>query len=207
MSWEARQGDLVFPTLLKLATLEGDGEPTRRRVARSTLSEGEGAVARRSSTLVSSDERNRRRGDVEVAHEALLRQWRPLRKAIEGSRRSLQMRSDLERLAADWHQGSRDESYLLRGERLVALRVSGAISTSTSSARSSGNSSPPAVDWRPQSLRAPAVEPAPAGLLAGLVGLRSLQAGSHSWRSSRPARPRTGAARAGPAARRRGTRT
>ena len=38
-----------------------------------------------------------------------------------GSRRSLQMRSDLERLAADWHRNDRDESYLIRGERLVIL--------------------------------------------------------------------------------------
>ncbi len=59
---------------------------------------------------------------VGVAHEALLRQWRPLREAIEASRASLRMRSELERLAADWDQGGRDDSYLLRGGRLVRLR-------------------------------------------------------------------------------------
>jgi WD40 repeat protein len=115
-------GEVVLPTLLKLATLERDGEPTRRRVARSTVTEPEGAVLQ-----AFVDARLLRSGEVggqatiEVAHEALLRQWRPLREAIERSRRSLQMRSDLERLAADWHRNDRDDSYLIRGERLVIL--------------------------------------------------------------------------------------
>lgn len=115
-------GDLVLPTLLRLATVERDGAPTRRLVARSTLTEDEGAVVQAfvDARLLRSDEVGGE-ATIEVAHEALLRQWRPLRDAIEGSRRSLQMRSDLERLAADWHRNSRDDSYLIRGERLVAL--------------------------------------------------------------------------------------
>ena len=36
---------------------------------------------------------------VEVAHEALLRKWPPLREAIEGKRSDLQFRSELERAA------------------------------------------------------------------------------------------------------------
>jgi hypothetical protein len=51
----------------------------------------------------------------------LVRQWTPLREAIEASRSSLRTRSDLERLAADWDQGGRDESYLLRGNRLAGF--------------------------------------------------------------------------------------
>jgi hypothetical protein len=58
---------------------------------------------------------------VGVAHEVLLRQWRPSREAIEASRASLRMRSELERLAADWQEGQRDDSYLLRGARLAAF--------------------------------------------------------------------------------------
>ena len=58
---------------------------------------------------------------VEVAHEALLRQWPPLREAIEADRDLLRLRSELERLAADWQQGQRDDSYLLRGGRLAAI--------------------------------------------------------------------------------------
>ena len=42
---------------------------------------------------------------VEVAHEALLRQWPPLREAIEADRHWLRLRSELERSAADWQHG------------------------------------------------------------------------------------------------------
>jgi WD40 repeat protein len=114
--------EVVLPTLLKLATLERDGEPARRRVARGTVTEQEGVVLQAfiDARLLRSGEVGGQ-ATVEVAHEALLRQWRPLREAIERSRRSLQMRSDLERLAADWHRNDRDESYLIRGERLVVL--------------------------------------------------------------------------------------
>ena len=50
---------------------------------------------------------------VEVAHEALLRRWAPLAAAIMAGRVDLVLRSDLERLTADWVQGGRDEAYLL----------------------------------------------------------------------------------------------
>ena len=116
------EADLIFPTLLKLVTVQGEGEPTRRRLRRNLLRDDEDDVAQAfidARLLTSSGT-----GDettVQVAHEALLRQWPPLHKAIEASRRSLQMRSDLERLARDWHRGGRDDSYLLRGERLLAF--------------------------------------------------------------------------------------
>jgi hypothetical protein len=56
---------------------------------------------------------------VEVAHEALLRQWPPLRKHIEANRHQLRLMRDIERQAHDWEQAGRDESYLLRGARLA----------------------------------------------------------------------------------------
>jgi hypothetical protein len=119
------RGQLVLPTLMQFAVVQGDGEPTRRRVRRSTLSADEQAVvdAFVDAHLLTTD-RNRSAGEqatVEVAHEALLRQWPPLREAIEAARVWLRMRSELERLAADWDQGRRDESYLLRGGRLAAF--------------------------------------------------------------------------------------
>jgi WD40 repeat protein len=117
-----RRADLIFPTLLKLVTVQGDGEPTRRRLRRNSLSGDEDDVAQAfiDARLLNSSGT----GDettVQVAHEALLRRWPPLREAIDASRRSLQMRADLERLARDWDRGNRDESYLLRGERLLAF--------------------------------------------------------------------------------------
>jgi WD40 repeat protein len=117
------RGELVLPTLLKLAAVEGEAEPTRRRLAQRELDAEERAVldafvgARLLTSATSAG------GDTtyEVAHEALLRRWPPLRHAIEAARSSLQMRSELERLASDWDQAGREQSYLPRGGRLQAF--------------------------------------------------------------------------------------
>ena len=124
-------GPLVVPTLVKLATIGAEGEPTRRRVLRSSLSTEEHAVVDGfvDARLLTShhhstdrdDERATGETTVEVAHEALLRQWAPLREAIDNNRTELRLRAELERLAADWDQGRRDESYLLRGGRLATI--------------------------------------------------------------------------------------
>jgi WD40 repeat protein len=121
----ARRGheELVLPTLTKFAVVEGDAEPTSRRIPRSALGPDEQAVvdAFVEARLLTSSVDPEGETVVGVAHEALLRQWPPLRDAIEASRASLRMRSELERLASDWDQGRRDESYLLRGGRLSAF--------------------------------------------------------------------------------------
>jgi hypothetical protein len=115
----AQRAGLQFaPGLVK-----GDAEPTSRRIPYRALGPAEQTVAdafveaRLLTSAVGAD------GErvVGVAHEALLRQWRPLREAIEASRASLRMRSDPERLAADWQEGRRDESYLPGGGRLSAF--------------------------------------------------------------------------------------
>lgn len=112
----------VLPTLLKLAAVTGNDDPTRRRVRRSALTADELAVvdAFLDARLLISRVAD---GDVtvEVAHEALLRQWTPLDDAIDAARTSLRLRTELERLAEDWAAAGRDESYLLRGERLVTF--------------------------------------------------------------------------------------
>ncbi|MGR6963430.1 nSTAND1 domain-containing NTPase [Geodermatophilus sp. URMC 61] len=124
-------GPHVVPTLLKLVTVSPEGETTRRRVSCRALVDEERAVVDAfvdARLLVSHDETSGPPGDraagdamVEVAHEALLRQWHPLRDAVEADRFSLELRSELERHAADWKHGDRDESYLLRGGRLAAI--------------------------------------------------------------------------------------
>jgi hypothetical protein len=117
-------GSLVVPTLIRLASVTGDEEPSRRRLKRSTLNADEQIVidAFVDASLVVSDHQGADSvGEpaVEVAHEALLRRWPPLREAIEANRAWLRQLSELERLAADWQQGDRDASYLLRGGRLA----------------------------------------------------------------------------------------
>jgi energy-coupling factor transporter ATP-binding protein EcfA2 len=119
-------GQLVLPTLTRLATVTGDEQPTRRRVRRSAFTAEERVVidAFVDAALLVSDQDPADPGAeavVEVAHEALLRQWPPLREAIEADRDLLRLRSELERLAADWQQGRRDDSYLLRSGRLATI--------------------------------------------------------------------------------------
>jgi energy-coupling factor transporter ATP-binding protein EcfA2 len=119
-------GPTVIPTLLKLVTVGPDGEPTRRRVHYNMLSADEQVVVNafvdaRLLTSGQNPEDPAGKATVEVAHEALLRQWPPLRKAIEDARSWLRLRAELDREAADWQQGGRDESYLLRGGRLATF--------------------------------------------------------------------------------------
>jgi WD40 repeat protein len=118
-------GPLVIPTLLKLASVEGAAEPTRRTLAHDSLSAEEQAVVDTftEARLLVVDRQEGQETTVSVAHEALLRQWPPLREAIEAERSALQMRSDLERLAADWEQAGKEQSYLLRGSRLREAEV------------------------------------------------------------------------------------
>jgi WD40 repeat protein len=117
------RGQLVLPTLLKLASVEGEGEPTRRRLAQRELDDDERAVTEAfiDARLLTSATGPGGETTCEVAHEALLRQWPPLRHAIESARSSLQLRAELERVATDWEHAERDPSYLLRGGRLQAI--------------------------------------------------------------------------------------
>jgi WD domain, G-beta repeat len=127
------QGPLILPTLLKLASVEGEEEPTRRRLRRSELAPKEQEVVDafvEARLLTSGKSEGGAEEDgaafVEVAHEALLRQWAPLHDAIEEERSSLRMRSELERLATDWNQARQthenEDSYLLVRGRLAEFR-------------------------------------------------------------------------------------
>jgi outer membrane protein assembly factor BamB len=55
---------------------------------------------------------------VEVAHEALLREWRRLRQWLDDSRADVRMQRILAHAAAEWLLADRDASFLLRGSRL-----------------------------------------------------------------------------------------
>ncbi|MDQ3764358.1 MAG: hypothetical protein M3460_23135, partial [Actinomycetota bacterium] len=110
----------VVATLLKFVTLD-ETEPTRRRVQRSQLSDGEQVVVDTfiAARLLTSDAHGED-AILEVAHEALFRNWAPLRQAIEARVDDLRWRADLERWTLDWERSGRQESYLLRDERLRA---------------------------------------------------------------------------------------
>jgi WD40 repeat protein len=113
-------GELVLSTLQQLTTLERDDEPTARRVLRGRFTGREQQVidafvdARLLRTVVRDGVQI-----VEVAHEALLRQWPPLREHIEANRLQLRLMREIERHARDWEDAGRDVSYLYRGVRLA----------------------------------------------------------------------------------------
>ena len=56
---------------------------------------------------------------VEVAHEALLRQWRRLRGWIDAVRDDLRIQRQLQAAAGDWTAADHDPSFLATGTRLV----------------------------------------------------------------------------------------
>ena len=119
---------------LRLVTLGEASEDTRRRVLRSelealTLSQTDGRSARslletaldhygRYRLLTFGFDPITRGPTVEVAHEALLREWPRLRAWLESGRADLRMQRTLALAAAEWQGGGNDASFLLRGARL-----------------------------------------------------------------------------------------
>ena len=57
--------------------------------------------------------------EVEVAHEALIRNWPRLRDWLQDARRGLQMRESVRQAADEWHSRGRDDGYIAhRGNKL-----------------------------------------------------------------------------------------
>ena len=118
---------------LRLVTLGEEGaEDTRRRVLRSELVSLEvdreametvidSFGARR---LLSFDRDPLTRGPtVEVAHEALLREWGRLRGWIEGAREDVLAHRRLAAAARQWAEADRDRSFLLHGAHLSRFKA------------------------------------------------------------------------------------
>ncbi|WP_307070552.1 AAA family ATPase [Streptomyces sp. B3I8] len=59
---------------------------------------------------------------AEVTHEALFRQWAPLRQEAEARAERLRERAELERWARDWERAGHSADYLLTGERLTVAQ-------------------------------------------------------------------------------------
>lgn len=112
---------------LRLVTLGEGTDDARRRVARTELTSlaiDQAALAAAidafgASRLLSFD-RDPRTGapTVEVAHEALLREWSRLRHWIDAAREDVRMHRRLAAAAAEWDESGREPSFLLRGSQL-----------------------------------------------------------------------------------------
>jgi serine/threonine protein kinase len=117
---------------LRLVTLGEGTEDTRRRALRSELTalqrQDSDFLAERIDSVIEAYGQARllsfdrdpvtRRPTVEVAHEALLREWPRLRKWLDDGRAEVRMQRVLANIAEDWLEAERDPSFLLRGARL-----------------------------------------------------------------------------------------
>jgi WD40 repeat protein len=112
----------------RLVVVDADGEPTRRRASREELQASASVVDRwAASRLLTLDVHPQTRvPTVEVAHEALVREWPRLRQWIEEDRSELIVLGRLRDSAVTWADLDRDPSALLRGTALeAALAVAG----------------------------------------------------------------------------------
>jgi WD40 repeat protein/DNA-binding CsgD family transcriptional regulator len=140
----AKRADDIFESLtkagralarqmfLRLVTLGEGVEDTRRRVPRRELiaiSDDLDLIEEIIDTytnyrLLSLDnDPGTRAPTVEVAHEAILREWERLRGWLDESRGDIRDQRALARVASDWSVAERDPSFLLRGSRLDHFRT------------------------------------------------------------------------------------
>jgi WD40 repeat protein len=106
--------------LMRLVGTGDDGAVERRRVPLDELdADGDEEVARILALLTDRRLLTVDAGSVELAHEALLREWPRLRDWIEEDRDGLRMQRALSAAARDWERLGRDDGALLRGARLA----------------------------------------------------------------------------------------
>jgi WD40 repeat protein/DNA-binding SARP family transcriptional activator len=108
--------ETVRGIMLRLTVGEGDAA-ARRRVPLAELPTAEAPVLERlvEARLLTVDD-----GAVEVAHEALLREWPRLQQWLDEDRDARRLRAHLTAAAGDWEQRGRDPADLYRGARLSA---------------------------------------------------------------------------------------
>ncbi|MBA3868342.1 MAG: protein kinase [Anaerolineae bacterium] len=122
--------EITRQIFLRLVTISDSIEETRRRTARSELR----AVTQDtelldeiidtfvSYRLLSLDtDPATRSPTVEVAHEALLREWERLRSWLNESRDDIKLQRQLANAAIEWEQSGRELSFLMSGSRLTTL--------------------------------------------------------------------------------------
>ncbi|CAM5660496.1 hypothetical protein SAVIM338S_06762 [Streptomyces avidinii] len=112
--------------LVRLVHIADGAGPTRRRVRRSALLEGEGDAGRAAAALdafvrarlITTDS-----DTVEITHEALLHAWPRLRGWIHADRAGLLVHQQLSQAADEWVREGHDPSVLYRGTRLATARA------------------------------------------------------------------------------------
>ncbi len=116
---ERRQ--LVRAIMLRLVGEDEGDAPVRRRAPLGELDlERNEDVADVLATLADSRLVTVSEGSVEVAHEALLREWPRLREWIEEDAEGRRLRRHITQAATEWDAAGRDQGELYRGARLAA---------------------------------------------------------------------------------------
>lgn len=124
--------ELTCQMFLRLVTLGERTGDTRRRALRSellTLQESPDLMEEiidlfTDYRLLSLDhEQDTRRPVVELAHEAILREWGRLRDWLEQSQHDIRQQTLLAAAATEWANAGHETSYLLRGARLKQMEA------------------------------------------------------------------------------------
>ncbi|MBG7605788.1 MAG: protein kinase, partial [Actinobacteria bacterium] len=119
--------DVAREVFLRLVAVDEDADDTRRRVRRSELDAlglNESALNNvldeyGSFRLLSFDRDPVTRGPtIEVAHEALIREWPRYREWVDERREDLLLERRLEVASTEWDSNDRDPSFLFTGGRL-----------------------------------------------------------------------------------------
>ncbi len=123
--------DACRQLFLRLVALGEGTEDTRRRVRRSDLQSLAGSLseARAMDGVIETFGRHRllsfdrdadsREPTVEIAHEALLREWSSFREWIEEARDGLRLTAQISAATTEWKQADQTDEYLLTGTRLA----------------------------------------------------------------------------------------
>ncbi len=128
----AEEREALRQLFLRLITLGEGTEDTRRRALlgevtalQDSLGSHDPQMMRRlidflgKSRLLTFDRDPATRSPtLEVAHEAIIREWGRLRAWLDDSRNDVRMQRTLAALAADWDVSGRDSGFLMRGIRL-----------------------------------------------------------------------------------------
>jgi WD40 repeat protein/class 3 adenylate cyclase len=123
---------------LRLVTLGEGAEDTRRRVERTELDSMEvdqnaldTAIQEFGTWRLLSFDRDPRSGapTIEVAHEALMREWARFRRWIDSGREQVRLHRRLAAAAREWEAANREPSYLLRGSNLAQFELLASDST------------------------------------------------------------------------------
>ncbi len=130
LNLDAASQEITRQIFLRLVTIGENIEETRRRTARSelrALTQDSDALDEIIDTFVSyrllslDTDPSTRSATIEVAHEALLREWERLRSWLIEGRDDIKLQRQLANAANEWEQSGQEKSFLMSGSRLTTL--------------------------------------------------------------------------------------